>query len=155
MLDSNAFDKLLLVDDAIDVLNDLTQRGRLVILTTHVQRDELTETPEPRRTELLAAYDRLVMSEVPTAGAIFGVSKFGQAKFGDGGTDPDSLRIGDIMTTNPKDAEDALIAVTAGAEVDVFITEEIGKFPNRIKRKTDRPEVLNVAQFLERVRSLR
>jgi hypothetical protein len=101
MLDSNAFDKLLVIDDAINVLNDLTDR--CLLLTTHVQRDELAVTPEPKGPKLLAVYDRLVMTEVPTAGAIWGVSKFGQAKFGDGGTGPDSLLIGDIMTTNPKD----------------------------------------------------
>jgi hypothetical protein len=60
MLDSNAFDKLLVIDDAIDVLNDLASRGRLVILTTHVQRDELAETPEPREPDTGSAIGDLL-----------------------------------------------------------------------------------------------
>jgi hypothetical protein len=150
MLDSNGFDHLLVIEDAVDVLNDLTHRGRLVLMTTHVQRDELAATPEPKRAQLLAAYDRLVMTQVPTAGAIWDVSKWDQAKWGDGNG---TLRIGDIMTTNPKDAEDALIAITAAADADILVTDE-HELPKRIKRKTDRPEVLTFAQFLEHMRAL-
>jgi predicted nucleic acid-binding protein len=152
MLDSNAFDQFLIFDDAVDALNDLTRRGLLVIVTTHVQRDELgaiTRDPE-KRVKLLAIMDRLVMTEVPTDGGIWGTSKWGASKWGDG---TGTLRISDIMTTNPKHAEDALIAITAGAEADLLVTEE-RDLPNKIKRKTDRPEVLTFAQFMERMRTL-
>jgi hypothetical protein len=154
-LDSNCFDPFLEIDDAVDVLNDLTRRGLLVMITTHVQRDELAaldRNPE-RRAKLLAVYDQLVMTEVPTAGALFGVSQFGGAIFGDGGTGP--LQIGDIMTTNPADAEDALIAITAAVHADILVTNEVKKLPKRIKRKTDRLEVLPFEEFLERMRALK
>jgi hypothetical protein len=118
-----------------------------------VQRDELAETPESRRAQLLAVHDRLVMTHVATEAAIWDVSKWGHAKFGDGAGGPSTLRIGDIMTTNPKDAQDALIAVTTGAAVDILVTDE-RTLPKRIQRNTDRPEVLTFAQFMERMRAL-
>jgi hypothetical protein len=150
MLDSNGFDHLLVIADAVDVLNELTRRGRLLMITTHVQRNELAQTPEPRRAKLLSAYDRLAMTEVPTDGGIWGVSEWDNFKWGDG---TGSLRIGDIMTTNPKDAQDALIAITAAADANILVTDE-HDLPKKIKRKTDRPEVLTFAQFLERMRGL-
>jgi len=154
MLDTNIFDKLLADPGAINVLNDLTKRSLVVILTTHVQADELAAIPDvnaARRVSLEAVYRQLDMTEIPTSGAIWGVSRFDRSMWGDGSG---SLRIGDIMRSNPKDAEDALIAITAAASADIFVTAETKELPNRIKAKGTALEVLSFEEFMARMRAL-
>lgn len=154
MLDSNIFDKLLADPGAVRVLNALTKRKLIVILTTHVQADELAAVPGTKaalRASLLAVYARLEMTEIPTSGAVFGVSKWDQSMWGDGSG---TLRISDIMRTNPKDAEDALIAITADANADIFVTAETKDLPNRIKARGTALQVLGYEDFMARMRAL-
>jgi predicted nucleic acid-binding protein len=148
MIDTNIFDAILEAPTSVALLNDLTNRGKLVIMVTHVQADEIAAMSEVKREKREALQNLaagLITTTLPTSGAIWGVTKWGQ------GTD--ELRIGDIMRSNPKDAQDALIAITAAAHADVLVTNEEA-LPRRIRAKGATLEVLNFAHFLERARAL-
>ena len=113
MLDTNVFDEVLDHPCTLQLLNGLTERNLIVILTTHVQADEIAAIPDAkreRRAAIEAVYAQLIMTEISTSGAICGISKVGLSSLGDGSG---SLCIGDIMRSNTRDAEDALIAITA------------------------------------------
>lgn len=155
MFDSNAIDPIL--DEPhlhhLELLNDLSARGLMEIVTTHVQADELAATlrtkPE-RGKSLLDVYTRLTKTVVPTTAAIWDKSNWDESSWGAGvGT----LRIEDIMKTNPNDAEDALIAVTADTHADIFVCNE-KDLPNRIKGKGMALEVLPFGVFIERMKKL-
>jgi predicted nucleic acid-binding protein len=54
-------------------------------VVTHVQRDELSATPDiGRRTKLLAQFDELSPDRSMTASFAFDISRFDQSKWGDG-----------------------------------------------------------------------
>jgi predicted nucleic acid-binding protein len=153
MIDTNIFDAILEAPTSVALLNDLTNRGKLVIMVTHVQADEIAAMSEAKREKREALQNiagELITTTLPTSGAIWGVTKWGQGMFGDG---TDELRIGDIMRSNSKDAQDALIAITAAAHADVLVTNEEA-LPRRIRAKGATLEVLNFEHFLERVRAL-
>ena len=128
MLDSNVHD-LVVADQA--VLTAVKQRiadGLLTLVSTHVQRDELSLAPEPKREALLAVYG--IAEKVSTAGAVWDVSKWDESSWG---SDAVKASIVAHMAGNAKHAEDALIAATAADEADVFVTNET-RLASRIKR---------------------
>ena len=154
MLDTNIFDELLADPGSQQVLNDLIKRNVIVILTTHVQADEIAATPDSRaghRVALQAMYARLQMTEIATSGAVWDVSKWNRSRWGDGAG---GLRIGDIMRSNPEDAEDALIAITADANADVFVTAETKDLPKRIRARGTALKVLDFSAFVAWMRAL-
>lgn len=55
MLDTNEYDRLLAAQDAYDMLLGLLFRGRIELLSTHIQRDEIT------RPGLVGTVDQRVM----------------------------------------------------------------------------------------------
>jgi hypothetical protein len=80
MLDTNVFNDV--VDGKIEPAN---LNGRRLI-ATHVQRDELNNTTDQKRRELLLAVFEFVSADqlglVPTESALWGVSKWDAAKWG-------------------------------------------------------------------------
>lgn len=55
------------------------------LYTTHVQWDELNNTPDiSRRHALLSIFVQLSPSQIPTSGSVWGVSKWGMSKWGGG-----------------------------------------------------------------------
>jgi hypothetical protein len=119
MLDSNVHD-LIVADKA--VLCAIKRRladGRVTLVSTHVQRDELSLAPEPKREALLAIYG--LAENVSTAGAVWDVSNWDESSWA---TDEVSASIVAMMSGNQKHAEDALIAATAAGEADVLVTNE-------------------------------
>lgn len=115
MFDTHIFDKIL------DGQIDLSQPGvghRLFI--THVQRDEIERCKDQRRREeLLRIFESVPQIVVPTESGVFGVSRFGGAKFSDDSSILEAIRKG-----NPKHTEDALIAETCIKQNLVLVTEE-------------------------------
>ena len=67
MLDSNIHDRLLADPDAPRRVGSLEYSGLIVLVTTHVQCDELSETDEPKRSLLLKL--GLKFEETPTSGS--------------------------------------------------------------------------------------
>ena len=104
------------------------------VIATHVQFDELSATPDlSRRAKLLRIYQFLV-KEVPTSGAVWGVSKWGQAKYG---TDQQNDDLKLLKSNNDKNIEDALISITAVENAEIFVTAETtGGLKKRIERSS-------------------
>ncbi len=81
---------------------------------------------------------------------VYGPSKFGGAIYGHG---TGSVHIDHIMSSNPKDAEDALIGITADANADILVTNE-KDLRKRIQAQKPALEVLCFDEFIVRMRSL-
>ena len=104
------------------------QLGYLKLVSTHVQRDQLLATPDAKKREaLLAIFDATSPELAPTAAMIWNVSKWDQAEF------PDEVRIeffrktlGETSEGHVGHASDALLAVTAFARADMFVTDDPG-----------------------------
>jgi len=119
MLDSNVHDLIAADQQVKDAILKRIADGRLKLVSTHVQRDELSLAPPPKRDALLAIYE---LSEVAqTTGAVWDVSRWDQSTYG---SDEVNASIDALMGGNPNHAEDALIAATAAGEADVLVTNE-------------------------------
>ena len=126
MLDSNVHDEVIAVPGFADRLRVAIATGHIQIVTTHIQQDELARIPVPAK--------RAAALDVPgtvtaTAGAVWDVSPWDQARWGEG---QGEIKYTDIFKGNPRDIEDALIVITAASEADVLVTQEKGKLPKRI-----------------------
>jgi len=94
------------------------------IFTTHVQRDEINNTPNvTRRNELLSVFKQ-VENPIPTESALWGKSKWGESKWA-----ADDLVEKILEELNKKDKRksnphDALIADTAIKNNYTLITED-------------------------------
>jgi predicted nucleic acid-binding protein len=141
MLDSNVHD-LIVVDQQVKaaVLKRIAD-GRLKLVSTHVQRDELSLAPAHKRDALLAIYE---LSDVAqTTGAVWDVSRWDQSTYG---SDEVNASIDALMSGNPTHAEDALIAATASGQADVLVTNET-RLSSKIKRAGFAVDVWSWGQF--------
>jgi hypothetical protein len=146
MLDSNIYDEIVKVPAMLKTLNRLTVAGNMIVLQTHIQRDELAKiVDDQKRIDVLS----VIASTVPTNGAIYGISKFGQATFGAG---DGNLKIDDIRSEAFEHGADALIGTTAVAVADVLVTED-RRLAKRVMSKSHLPVWL-FSEFRDFVESL-
>jgi len=89
---------------------------------------------------------------VPTAGAIYGVSRFGLARYGEGKAD--GVDIPAIQKGNPRHSEDALIAVTAANEGCVLVTDD-DKLTRRMRARAATTKVWDFRTFVAHVEDLK
>src|SRR5258707_10686409 len=128
MLDSNVHDLIAADQSVFSAIKERIADSRLQLVSTHVQRDELSLAPEPKRAVLLAIYG---MSEsVSTTGAVWDVSKWDESSWGD---DKVNASIVAMMSGNPNHAEDALIAATAAGQAYALVTNET-RLASKIQR---------------------
>lgn len=122
MLDTNVFNRV--VDTGYDPRVLLSGNCRLV--GTHVQRDELEATKDPtRRSALLRMFGEFVDEDVPTESAVWGVSRWGQAKWGVGDTRERLHRALDQCNKKKNsNLQDSLIAEAALARGCVLVTAD-------------------------------
>ena len=113
MLDSNIFDEIIKTRGLAGQQRSLTASGRLDIVVTHVQEDELAgiQAAEKRR-----AIQQVPRRVVPTSVFVVGVSRLGQARLGEG--QEGGLEYDTLHGENPKRVHDAVIALTAAAEAE-------------------------------------
>ncbi|WP_143279005.1 hypothetical protein [Bradyrhizobium sp. C9] len=147
MLDSNVYDLLLENSALFEQVDRAVRAGQLDLLTTHVQLDELSLIKDQAKREAVLEL-AITFVKVPTAGAVWDVSKWDDASWGD-----DTGRLDAMIGGNPKHAEDALIAATADAEAEVLVTNET-RLPGRVKRFGFTVKVWSPNQFSEWLRSL-
>jgi len=142
MLDSNVHD-LIAADQAVmDAILKRIQDGRLRLVSTHIQRDELSRAPKLKRTALLAIYG--LAEKISTTGAVWDVSSWDECSWG---TDEASAAIAALMAGNHKHAEDALIAATAGECADALVTNE-ARLASKIRRAGFSGDVWTWDQFV-------
>ncbi|NEU97504.1 hypothetical protein [Bradyrhizobium uaiense] len=142
VLDSNVHD--LVVDDqvALSAMQRRVAEGRLTLVSTHVQRDELSRAPEPRRAALLAICG--MVEKVSTSGAVWDVSNWDESSWG---SDSVNASIVAHMAGNTKHAEDALIAATAADEADVLVTND-ARLASKIQRAKISVKVWSWSEFV-------
>lgn len=131
-----------------EVLAALHQSGQIEILITHIQEDELSRIPNKTKRELVM---KVPGNRVSTEGAIWNVSRYGEATFGSGGGD---LKIEDIQKGNPSHSEDALIATTAAAKADILVTDE-GTLPKRIRTSGSKVKVWDFLEFQKYISNIK
>jgi hypothetical protein len=119
VLDSNAVDPLIDLPGAYEAVRAGVDAGRVELLFTHVNIDELAAVPDlDRRARLLlvlAAVGRLV----PTGAFAADFSRLSFARLSQDADVAEALRSGNVDHTR-----DALIAVTAVYEACALVTNE-------------------------------
>jgi hypothetical protein len=156
-LDSNAFDEFLLDDRREDDVliarvNSYVRAAKLVLLTTHVQEDELAATPNAvRRETLLRVFRKLDQQRIATSAMSWDHSKWGEAKWGSGGG---QIRVEHIQKGHPRQSKDALIGTSASADADVLVTNEKRTLPNRIAARGTMLKVWTFEKFVTEVAKL-
>jgi predicted nucleic acid-binding protein len=133
MLDTNVFDGIVGTPGLVDRLNRLTRTGRLAILTTPVQEQELAGMADPTRRRTAQRVERQV---VPTGDAPEGAGPSAAS----------------LMPT-PKHWRDAAIGATASAAADLLVTEDAG-LARRLAAHPGSCRVIAFAAFLALVESL-
>lgn len=139
MLDSNAYDAILDADLS-NKLAELVDTGRIAVLTTHIQQDEIARTSGRDKRATLQS---IAAARVATSGAIWDLSLWDAAEFGEGSGD---VKTGDVRTGGLRHAADALIGATAAAKADVLVTAD-SRLTNRITALRSRLQVWTPACF--------
>jgi hypothetical protein len=148
LLDSMIYDQLLNDRKCYDLIIQKCKEGSIEILITHVQLDQLKATPDlNKRQSLLSIVANIPSRKISTAGAVWGMSKWDEAKWGPGAGD---VQISDITNGNLRHNADGLLVATAAAEADVFVTEE-KRLPRKVQRLNSK---LTVISFRELCRLL-
>lgn len=145
MFDTNIFNRIL--DGVVDVA---ILRGKGHFYATHVQLDELRNTSNTqRRQELIAVFEEVTGSKVPTESFVLGVSRLDEAKMSGDSIVPtesaawdvsawDQAKWGDenglysaikseldkLNNNKPNNIQDALIAETAIKNRFALVTED-------------------------------
>ena len=122
MLDTNAFNRAL--DADLDPAA-LARRGELYV--THIQHNELHATTNiERRQRLMGIFAEVEQVVVPTAAAVWGVSEYGGAEFGNAGGAYNKM----LLSLNARNrgrannSQDILIAVTALTRGYILVTND-------------------------------
>jgi predicted nucleic acid-binding protein len=148
MFDTNVFDKLVTAPDAYERLMTLLSQGKIELLVTHIQRDEIAAIADStKRAQLLALLDHGHI--ISTRRAVWDVSRYDQSRIG---SDEDNKLIEHIRGDRwDRDTNDALIAATAARDADVFVTDD----GILMRRLTSYPEIhCQVINFEELERHL-
>jgi len=151
MLDTMEYDKLLNAPKTYERLLKLQSEGKIELLTTHIQRDEILaigDVGKRGRLEVLLVHARLL----GTRGAIFDVSRFGLARFGDA---EDHALIEHIRGAGwERKSKDALIVATAVKDANVFVTDD-KPLTRRLKSYPSvKCDIINFEEFERRLANL-
>jgi hypothetical protein len=147
MLDSNAFDRIVASPDIDNQLVLLFNNGRLMLLTTHVQADEIAAIPDQHRRELFQAVTTI---EKLTSVAVWDRSRWDKAEFGD---DEANAIYERLQGGNPKRSNDAIVGVTALRKADAIVTED-ADFRTRLQKEVGQLQIWTFDQFIQELTRL-
>ena len=124
LLDSNAYDPLVDDPKAWRLAVEACRAGRIELLMTHVQWDELCEIGDAERRAMAASIPFVI---VATYGMILGPSKVGLARIGE----PEKVEA--VRNYSDNHSHDALLAATAEKEGAILVTNDgrLTKFARR------------------------
>ena len=100
--------------------------GLIELVTTHVQKDQLSKTQDPQKREaLLSIFMDTCSQQTPTAAFVWDVSNWDQAEWPDeDATSFFEQTLGRTVPGHKGHSTDALLAVTAFAKADMFVTDD-------------------------------
>lgn len=119
VFDSNAVDPIADLAGAYEAVRAAVDEGRVEILFPHITLDELAQTPDLERRQLLLVALVSLGRLVPSAAFVFNQSRFDRARLGGDTFTFDALKAG-----TDKQARDALIGVTAKFERCTLVTND-------------------------------
>ena len=124
MVDTNIFNRVL--DNKLNL--KVFKRDDLEFFSTHVQRDEIVQTPnDSRREELLSLFHEISES-ISTESALWGVSAWGKSKWARDETVSKILLELEKLKKKGNNNKDALIADTAIKNSMTLLTEDSDLF---------------------------
>lgn len=126
MFDTNIFNRIL---DGVHAIVEITKfHGKAHFYATHVQLDELKKTSNTqRRQELIAVFEEVAGTKVPTESFVLNVSRLDEANVGEEENDLYSkikAELDKLNKNKPNNIQDALIAETAIKNQFTLITED-------------------------------
>lgn len=140
MLDTMIYDRIIENPGLIERINVLSNEGKIEILSTHIQDDQLSKIPDSKKRAKISEINR---KGVVTDGFILDLSRLDEAAFSDG----EGISLCDIQSVSNGHTEDALIATTASRDADVLVTED-KRLSNRFKACTSVCKVWSFEEFL-------
>jgi predicted nucleic acid-binding protein len=149
MFDTMGYDRLSQDEATRRKLMEMIEEGKVVLLTTHIQRDEIMAmNDEAKKSKLLQLLKHAQF--IATRGAVYGLSRYGQSRYG---SDEDHTIIERIRgKRRDRDTEDSLIAATASGEADTLVTDD-HRFTNRLTKVDVKCEVIDYVEFKRRLES--
>ena len=127
IFDSNVFDDIVEGKLKFESILMYKEKVDLKIYLTHIQNDEIQScSDEEKRKKLSLFMLKIGPLIIPTESAVYGVSRFGEAKFGAG------YMYQEIKEKNVKHIEDALIGETAIRNNLILVTND-----KRLKSKVE------------------
>ena len=143
MLDTNIYDKIITTSGMTERLNQLSKDGKITILCTHIQEDELANIPNEQKRKLI---EEIIKIKVPTNGMVWDVSRWDEATFGNGSSI--GFGIDDIRSPSKNHTGDSLIATTAARDAEIFVTDDI-RLTNRMQAVQASCEIYGFDKFKE------
>ena len=137
MFDTNVFDKVLDGKISVESIAESVD-----VYATHIQSDEIDRMPKPeRKNHLQQVFAKFFSGDprsddgrvVATESAVWDVSRWDSAKFGDGDLYGNILNELNNIKKKPNNIQDALIAETAIKNGFVLVTEDTNL--RRVSRK--------------------
>lgn len=151
MLDTHIYDLIVDTHGMAERLCQLVSEGKVVILCTHIQEDEVARISDERRRGHITAIMKLA-KKVPTNGAIWDISRWDEGTWGDGSSG--GMSIDEVRSPSAGHGKDALIATTAARDADILVTND-RRLANRV-RTLDAPlDVWRFDQFQQYVFSVK
>ncbi len=146
MLDSMVHDLVAADASVLALIKAKLEDGTLTLVSTHVQRDELSRIPDDEKRD---AVQSIPVARTATRGAMWGVSAWDECTWGD--EDGDKI-LAQVTNGNPVHAEDALIGATADVAADVLVTQE-HRLRNRLQAAGSQLQVWTFDEFAAWLRS--
>lgn len=141
MLDTQIYDLIIATPNLAEYINYFSNKNKIEILCTHIQNDELSSIPDPDKFYKVSLIKR---RRVTTAGALYRISKYGAATYGNGSSS--GIPIGQIRSEEGNHGKDALIATTAARDADVLVTND-ARLSRRLGKLAPRCEVWSFERF--------
>jgi hypothetical protein len=140
MLDTMIFDHIVADDALANSVVAAVRNGSIMIVTTHIQEDQIAVISDDKKREAILHIPRAV---VPTTGFAWDISRLGMAELADDETSATIERIGQRHLPTVKDA---LIASSARDRADAIVTDD-KTLQRRIRREGLNVKVLTFEDF--------
>lgn len=118
MLDTMIFDHIVADPVLAEMVREAVRSGRITIVTTHVQEDQIAAIPDESKRR---AISRIPRRTVPTIGFALDVSRLGMARLAN---DETNAAIDSLGRQHLPMVKDALIAASVRGEADALVTED-------------------------------
>jgi hypothetical protein len=120
MIDTNIVNALSVDPDTLTMVTKLLASGRVQLLITHLQGDQLSKAPPHIR----KAAKTLDLTIINTDGVVWDVSKWDRSNWADEPTKKRLSRVLGKKKRSSKQWADTLISVTAAGRADVYVTND-------------------------------